>query len=132
MRVAGIIIKDEKILLMHRVKDGREYYVFPGGSLEDRETEEAALKREISEELCLKTTNHKRLFEIKNQGRREVYYLISEFDGVPQIGGPEKERMNAQNQYIIEWIELSKISDIGNLCPQEAVAKLIEFLRIQE
>ena len=30
-RVAAIVVKDNKVLLMHRVNDGREYYSFPSG-----------------------------------------------------------------------------------------------------
>lgn len=30
MRVVAIIIKDDKILLIHRIKNGQEYFVFPG------------------------------------------------------------------------------------------------------
>lgn len=45
-RAAGIIIKDGKILLMRRVKDGREYFVFPGGSIEKNETPKNSLRQE--------------------------------------------------------------------------------------
>jgi ADP-ribose pyrophosphatase YjhB (NUDIX family) len=34
-RAAAVIIKDGKILLMRRVKNGREYFVFPGGGIEN-------------------------------------------------------------------------------------------------
>ena len=30
-RYAGIVIKDSKALMIHRFKNGLEYYVFPGG-----------------------------------------------------------------------------------------------------
>jgi 8-oxo-dGTP diphosphatase len=53
--VAAIIIKDDKILCVQRGHHKREYiafkYEFPGGKVEENETNEAALKREIKEEL---------------------------------------------------------------------------------
>src|SRR3989344_804106 len=99
MRVAGVIIKDGKILLMRRVKNGEEYFVFPGGSVEEGENLEEALEREVKEELSLDIKNYEKIFEIENRGIKEAYYLIMEFSGTPQLGGPEKDRTSESNQY---------------------------------
>jgi 8-oxo-dGTP diphosphatase len=132
MRIVGIIIKDDKILLMRRVKNGQKYYVFPGGSIENNETVEDALEREIKEETGLFVRSNRKLFEIENQGRREAYYLIEEFDGALEIKGPEKERANEQNQYYLEWMKWSVIRRLNNLYPQEAIRRLSEFIRIKQ
>ena len=50
-RVRRILIKDGMIALIKRTRDGETFYVFPGGGVEEGETEEQALKREIKEEL---------------------------------------------------------------------------------
>ncbi len=52
-RVRGILIEDGMITLIKRTRDGKTFYVFPGGGVEERETEEQALKREMKEELGL-------------------------------------------------------------------------------
>ena len=132
MRIVGIIKKDNEILLMQRLKNGERYCVFPGGSIENNEDEENALKREMKEEINLIIKNGKKLFEIENQGRQEKYYLIKEFEGTPKVSGPEKERMNEQNQYYLEWIKISEIEKLNNLYPQEAVEKLLEFFKIHK
>ena len=124
MRVAGIIIKDGRILLMHRIKNGEEYFVFPGGGVEEGETPEGALEREIKEELNLDIKNYEKVFKVENRGMPEAYYLIMEFSGTPQLDGPEKERMNESNQYYPEWIELMKAAELKNLFPREAVAQV--------
>ena len=49
-RSAAVLIRDGKILLMHRVKSGKEYFVFPGGLVEPEESPEEAAIREIEEE----------------------------------------------------------------------------------
>jgi len=53
--VAGIILNQNKILCVQRPKNKYDYisekFEFPGGKLEEGETKEAALKREIFEEL---------------------------------------------------------------------------------
>ena len=48
-RAVGVIIKDNKILLMRRIKNGQEYYVFPGGGVKEGESTETAIIREIRE-----------------------------------------------------------------------------------
>ncbi|MBU2472705.1 NUDIX domain-containing protein [Patescibacteria group bacterium] len=124
-RVAGVIIKNNKILLMRRVRDGREYFVFPGGGVEENETIEEAIIREIKEKLSIDAKIDKLLFEIENQGRQEYYYLIKEFSGQPKLGGEEKQRMNENNQYYPTWIELEKIVGLDNLYPKLAKAKVL-------
>ncbi|OHB17068.1 MAG: hypothetical protein A2734_01470 [Parcubacteria group bacterium RIFCSPHIGHO2_01_FULL_40_30] len=124
MRVAAIIIKDDKILLIHRIKNGQEYYVFPGGGVKEDESLEEALIREIKEELTLDIKVFKQVFNITNQGREESYFLIQEYDGTPQLNGEEKERMNENNQYTPVWIKVSEAINLQNLYPKEAREKL--------
>ena len=50
--VAAIICKDDKIFATQRgYGDFKDWWEFPGGKMEDGETQEEALKREIREEL---------------------------------------------------------------------------------
>ena len=124
-----MIVKNDKVLLMRRIKDGQEYYVFPGGGVKEGESTETAIIREIREELSLDAKIDKLLFEIENQGRQEYYYLIKEFSGQPQLGGEEKQRMSADNQYYPVWIEFDKLKSLDNLYPELAREKIVEILR---
>lgn len=125
---------------MHRFKKGREYWVFPGGGVERREKPEDALVREMKEETSFKVKIDKLLFKLENQFRKEYggnvsgdaleyYFLIKEFSGDMALGSPEKERMNENNQYHLEWVELSKIKEILNLYPKKALEKISKFLQ---
>lgn len=116
-RVSAIIIKDGKILLIHRFKGGKEYWVLPGGSVEAGESNEEALDREVEEELSLKVVNKKYLFQIENSGRQEYHYLVGEYSGTIGLGGPEKEKMSEQNQYILEWVDLSRVDQLEDFYP---------------
>jgi 8-oxo-dGTP pyrophosphatase MutT (NUDIX family) len=124
-RASAVIIRDGKILLIRRVRSDKEYFVFPGGGVDEGESVEEAVAREVKEELCLDVKKYKFLFSIENLAvppfitihtgnRNEYYFLIEDYSGVPEIGGPEKERITAQNQYHVAW-----------LFPREGVEKLI-------
>ncbi len=133
-RAVGIITKDDKILLFRRIKDNEEYFVFPGGGVEEGETIEDAVIRELKEELCINVTLDKFLFDIyvepnpHENGRTSYFYLVTEFSGKPKLGGPEKDRMNKNNQYYPEWHKISDLKGMTNLFPSEAKIKLIELL----
>jgi len=130
MRAVGIIIKNKKILLIHRIKDGKEYYVFPGGAIEKGESPEEAVIREIKEELSINEIIIDRfLFQITNRGNEEFYYLIKSFFGQPKLGGEEKQRMNQNNQYYPVWMDLDKIQSLDNLYPREAKLRIIEEVK---
>src|SRR5437899_1133034 len=84
-RASAVIFKDGKVLLIKRVKPGVEYYIFPGGGVDEGESIEEALKREVNEELSLEVKKFKSLFSIQNltvpslitihQGERNEFYF---------------------------------------------------------
>jgi len=126
MRAVGIIVKENKILLIRRIKDGKEYYVFPGGAIEKEESSKEAVIREIKEELNINNIIiDKFLFQIENRGNKEYYYLIKEFSGQPELGGEEKQRMNENNQYYPVWIDLDRLVNLDSLYPDLVREKII-------
>jgi len=53
IRVAALVVKENRILLADHMKGGRRYSLLPGGGLEYGETLEEALVRELEEEAGL-------------------------------------------------------------------------------
>jgi hypothetical protein len=53
-----------------------------------------------------------------------VCFLVTEWSGTPELGGPEKERASEENQYHIEWIPLEELERIGDVYPKELVVQL--------
>jgi 8-oxo-dGTP pyrophosphatase MutT (NUDIX family) len=138
-RASAVILKDDKILLIKRVKPDREYFIFPGGGLDKDESFEEAVRREVKEELCLDVEKCHFLFSIENLGvpefitvhtghRNEHYFLIDKYVGNPEIGGPEKERATEHNQYHIVWLSMEEFTELPNIFPREGVKRLIELL----
>ena len=97
IRVAGIIKINGGYAFMHRKnvikrKDFREYYTFPGGGLEENETLEEGVIREIKEEFGIKVKVIKKLYEMYSEkfNQREYFFLCEYESGVFGTGnGPE-------------------------------------------
>lgn len=134
-RATAVIINDNKILLIRRVKPGVEYFILPGGGVDENETIEEATIREVMEELNLKVKKYEFLFSLENipvpqmitihKGNRDEYiFKVIEYTGTPEIGGPEKERMSPENQYHLEWIDLSRLKEMKNIYPKVVIRAL--------
>ena len=126
-RCAGILIKENKLLTFWRYRNGREYYVLPGGTLEEGETLEEGLKREMMEEMNLTVVVGKKLFEYYNEfehSRTDHYFLITEFTGEIKLGGPELMHQSRENIYRPEWVAIEQLENIP-LMPQEIKKQLL-------
>src|SRR3989339_118519 len=112
-RVAAIITKNTKILLMKRTRFNKEYFVLPGGTVESGESLLQALNREIDEETGLKIIVSKRKpIIIKISGRKEYHFYINSFKGEAVLGGEEKEKNSMENNYQLIWEDISNLKNI--------------------
>jgi len=123
IRASAIIINGEKILLIHRRKEGREYWVFPGGGIEKGESPEETIIREVKEETGLETKEVKFAFWHLEGGAKHPFFFVKVNYQKPKLGGPEIKRSSPDNWYSPEWIKKEKIKNI-NLVPEEAKEKL--------
>ncbi len=73
-RACALIVNPSKeLLLIHRIKNEREYWVFPGGSIEEDESAAEAVVREVLEETSLKVTGVHLAFEqLNDQGTKVI------------------------------------------------------------
>lgn len=115
----AIVVKDDSILLIHRLKSGREYYVLPGGGIEPDESSEEAVLREVREETEIIIKPEKIIYElIQADGAKIDFWLCRYIEGQPFLSpsSVEKEKESEQNQYLPIWLGLEKINQI-NLLP---------------
>lgn len=110
----AIIIEDGKLLTMFRrkiKKDGsiKEYYVIPGGGLEEGETLEENVIRELKEEFNVDIEVVKFLGTEEYDDTIANYFLCKIVNGTPRLGGEELERMTNENYYEVRYINLNEI-----------------------
>lgn len=73
----AIIIEDGRILVMHRNKEGSQYYTLVGGRINEGESIEEGLAREIMEETGLKLTSQRLVYtEAHNAPYNEQYIFL--------------------------------------------------------
>ncbi|MEE9613849.1 MAG: NUDIX hydrolase [Thermodesulfobacteriota bacterium] len=92
--VAGLIIKDKRLLLVHNKKHGGLRFEPPGGKLLPGEEPEAAVVREIKEELGIRVRPGK-LFGVYDTHSPEGEFSVRMFfcevvEGEPEVREPEK------------------------------------------
>lgn len=86
VRAGAIVIRDGAMLLIRFEEEGEPYYEIPGGGVEEGETLEAAVVRELDEETGLAGTVGPEVARVWKGGRREHYFTVS---ATGEVGRPE-------------------------------------------
>jgi 8-oxo-dGTP diphosphatase len=116
IRYQGAIIKDHHVLLLrHREhKTGRSYWLFPGGGIEENETEEQCVAREMFEETGLTVKVERLLFTQPmlqpDRYKQRKIYLCSILNGEAKPGYEPAE--DANMLYGIEEVKWFDLRDV--------------------
>ena len=86
MRAAVVLVEGNAVALIERLRDGRRYYLFPGGGVEGDETPEAAAVREAREELGLDVEIIRLIARTTFGGNEQRYYLARTIGGAFGLG----------------------------------------------
>lgn len=119
-RAGIILVHAGQLALMERHKQGRHYFAFPGGGVDEGETEEQAAIREAREELGIDVEVIQKAATILREGRRDqVYFLVRWKDGEFGTGTGEEygEVDEEHGTYNPVWMPLDEIVE-KNVVPR--------------
>lgn len=112
-RSVAIVVRDGKILMERVFYFGREFFTVPGGGIEEGETPEQAVIRELKEESGLDGTIVRKLATIhKEDGAEEHSFEVSVTEDQEAITGydPEESTENPPLKEVL-WMSLDEISE---------------------
>ena len=118
-----IILKDNEVLLIKRVKNDRTYYVFPGGRAEQGETPEMTAMREAYEELGVQVKLDD-CFETIRFGEIKQYYFFATIVGGELGTGQAEEFITGEGTYELEWLPVEELNKYP-IIPTEIVNRLM-------
>lgn len=119
-RVRSVIIENNKVLLMHRIKHGHEYWVFPGGGVDDTDKSlEDGLKRECKEEIGVDIETGdlflKKFYVLDDfKGQMQYFYKCKITNGKVGTGtGPEwgDRDVEKYGTYELVWMPINELKN---------------------
>jgi ADP-ribose pyrophosphatase len=130
IRAGVVLIQDNKVALIERHRAGLDYFVFPGGGVDEGELPERAAIREAMEELGIQVAIQQKVAEIQlSRKSRQVYFLVEQIGGEFGTGVGEEYTHADPNDhdegiYIPIWMSLDELLLHNNIFP-EAIARLV-------
>ena len=118
---AGIVSRNGKIMLCQRRPGDRMElkWEFPGGKLEQGESPQQALERELREELAIETRTG-RIFDVHHEASGDREILILFFRSELISGEPQTIECNA-----VHWVDPAQLTEYDLAPADMAVAKLL-------
>lgn len=91
VRAGAIVIRDGLILLIARRNGAEHWYEIPGGGVEDGETPDVAVVRELGEETGLAGVVGREVAIVFKEGRREHYFTVHTRGEIAERAGLDLE-----------------------------------------
>lgn len=128
-RAGIILIENDKVALIERHRGGLDYFVFPGGGVDEGETPEQAAVREALEELGVEVAIGQKLAIIHFDQSTQIYFLVERVDGEFGTGMGEEFTDSDPNDpeegiYVPIWMPIDDLLKHEKVFPED-MAKLL-------
>ncbi|GEN45388.1 DNA mismatch repair protein MutT [Alkalibacillus haloalkaliphilus] len=125
-----VLIEDQKVVLIKRVREGSVYYVFPGGGIEEGETPEEATKREALEELGVEVRVGECLEKLIFNDGTQYFFLSEIVSGTIGSGKGEEYTDSSRNRGTYEpmWVDIARLPFL-NVKPKEIALKVQSLIK---
>ena len=130
-RYRAIIIKDGKLAVMERHKQGRHYFVFPGGGREGNETPEECCEREVLEEFGIVVKAKKMIYFMEQVGTYQGFFVCEWISGsIHKTDAVEYTSYKPEiyGTYNPIQININELKKYPTFYPKEIVEQLVEDL----
>ena len=123
IRAGIVLIENNNVALIERHRAGLNYFVFPGGGVNEGESPEQAAVREAMEELGVRVDIKLKVAEILlGQKSRQIYFLVEQVGGEFGTGAGEEYSDSDPNDpdegiYIPVWMPISELPGHVNVHP---------------
>lgn len=140
LRVSGILIEEQRILLARHRRKGRSYWTLPGGGIEEGETLPQALRREWLEETGI-TIAHEQplrflLDVVTPIGRghlRHIVNLIFEVRQLREFPIIDPFLVPGEHLDVTDWIPLEELLELPFVPPiQPEILRLAQGWSLKE
>jgi 8-oxo-dGTP diphosphatase len=135
IRAGIVLIQDGNVALIERHRARLDYFVFPGGGVDEGESPEQAAVREAMEELGIEVAIKQKVAVIMlGHKSRQVYYLVEQTGGEFGTGAGEEYTDSDPNSpeegiYIPVWMPIEKLPLYQNIYPVDVARLVVKSVR---
>lgn len=98
-RHRAIIIDNDEIVVMKREKNGKLFYVFPGGAKEENESQEECCVREVKEEFGIDVEVVNKIYDVKIENENQGFFVCKWKSGKIHKTDAEEYTTNDVSKY---------------------------------
>jgi 8-oxo-dGTP pyrophosphatase MutT (NUDIX family) len=129
-RAGVILIEENKVALIERHRAGLDYFVFPGGGVDEGETPERGAMREAMEELGVEVAIERKVIIIHFDQSTQHYFLVKRVGGEFGTGAGEEFFANPgdpqEGVYIPVWMPVDELLQHKKVFPVEVAELLLK------